>query len=85
MPDLTNQTPNGRALKKAIVLIVLLIGVLVCFLGGIAVGSSGLSFGESVAALFGNGEVTAVRIVQAIRLPRTIAALIAASSSSKFS
>ena len=77
MPDLINQTPRGGALKKAIVLIVLLVGVLVCFLGGIAVGSSGLSFGESVAALFGNGEVTAVRIVQSIRLPRTLAALIA--------
>lgn len=77
MPDLINQTPRGGALKKAIVLVVLLVGVLVCFVGGIAVGSSGLSFGESVAALFGNGEVTAVRIVQSIRLPRTLAALIA--------
>ena len=36
-----------------------------------------MSIGESIAALFGNGTTSAVRIVQMIRLPRVIAALVA--------
>ncbi|MBQ7244678.1 MAG: iron chelate uptake ABC transporter family permease subunit, partial [Bacilli bacterium] len=51
--------------------------VITLFFISLMVGSSDMPFGESFMALFGQGSDVAVRIVQKIRLPETLAALIA--------
>ena len=63
--------------KKRAVIFTLLGVVFVLFFLSLMVGSSGMSFGESFLALFGQGENASIRIVQKIRLPQTLAALIA--------
>ena len=65
------------ALKKRIVLLVLALACVMLFFVSLMVGPSKLIFGESFMALFGQGDAAAVRIVQKIRLPETLAALIA--------
>ena len=74
--DLRAQVKKHNA-KKRVILFVSLGLVAVLFLLSLMVGSSGLSFAESFLALFGNGTNAAVRIVQQIRLPEALAALIA--------
>lgn len=63
--------------KKRLILIGFLVAVALLFFVSLMVGSSRMSFGESFMALFGQGTDSAVRIVQKIRLPETLAALIA--------
>lgn len=63
--------------KKRIVIFSLLVVVVVLFFVSLMVGSSHMSLPESFMALFGQGESASVRIVQQIRLPRALAALIA--------
>ena len=63
--------------KKRLVILIILVAVVLLFFVSLMIGSSHMSLGESVAALFGQGQASAVRIVQQIRLPRTIAALVA--------
>lgn len=67
-------TMSGR---RILVLSILLFVLLAAFLLCLLFGSSSLSFSESFLALFGIGENNAVRIVQRIRLPEALAALIA--------
>ncbi len=67
---------TGRA-KKRIALSVAFFAVVLLFLFALLPGASNLNPIESWAALFGQGNDTAVRIVQQIRLPRVLAALIA--------
>jgi len=62
---------------KRIVIFVMLGVVAVLFFVSLMVGSSNMSLPESFMALFGQGEASSVRIVQQIRLPRALAALIA--------
>lgn len=63
--------------KRRIALSVLLAAVVLLFFFSLMVGSSGMPFGEAFLALFGQGDAASVRIVQKIRLPETIAALVA--------
>lgn len=63
--------------KNHVVLLVLLIVTLLLFFGSLMVGSSMMGLGESFMALFGQGDTSSIRIVQNIRLPATLAALIA--------
>ena len=63
--------------RKRIILIGFFIGVLLLFFLSLMVGSSHMGFAESFMALFGQGTNSAVRIVQKIRLPEAIAALVA--------
>lgn len=62
---------------KRIVLLVLALLVAASFLISLTIGPSNMSFGESFLAIFGQGSATAVRIVQKIRMPESIAALVA--------
>ncbi len=63
--------------RPAITLLVSLFIVLLLFLLCLCLGSSGMSFGESFLAIFGQGSESAIRIVTRIRLPEALAALIA--------
>lgn len=63
--------------KKIITLAILFILVVILFLIGVFIGSSNMSFIDSLKALFGIGEDAAIRIIHKIRLPRLLAALIA--------
>jgi len=66
-----------KAWQKRVFLGLGLLAVLLAFVLSLMVGSSWLSIPESVMALFGQGASSSVRIVQAIRLPRALAALLA--------
>lgn len=64
--------------KKYIILIVfLIISILILFLCGIFIGSSNMSFLDVIKALFNEGSENNIRIIYKIRLPRTLAALLA--------
>ena len=67
-----------RRFTRRKILILLLLGVFVVLLFFVSLmqGSSDLSFSDSLRALFGFGEETAVRIVQKIRLPRVLTGII---------
>ena len=68
----------NRGIKRSvIVLTISLVLVVFLFLLCLCLGSSGMSFGESFLAIFGQGSDSAVRIVTKIRLPEALAALIA--------
>ena len=69
--------PRLRVPTLAAVLLVLLAGA--CLVS-LSVGASGLSPGQSLAALLGWGGDTARRIVLYVRLPRLLAALLAGSA-----
>jgi len=71
---ITAQKRNG---KKRRIVWVLCAAVLVMSVVCLVVGSSNMTIAESLAALFGNGSTAAVRIMQGIRLPRVLAAVIA--------
>ena len=72
--------PEQLKMKKkketAIIIVMLTITVILAFVG-IMTGSSNMNFAESVKALFGNGTPAQVRIIQNIRIPRVLAAIIA--------
>ena len=63
--------------KKRIVIGVLAALSILCFFLSLALGPAKLTLAESFMALFGQGTPTAVRIVQRIRLPEAMAALVA--------
>lgn len=63
--------------SKVIVLVTLIAITIVLFIVSLFVGSSGLSFMDSLKALFGVGDASNVRIVQKVRLPAALAAIIA--------
>ena len=71
------EQPGGFKKRNAIAVLVLALLLVVFFFLALMVGSSHMSLGESLQALFGSGTQAAVRIVQQIRLPRALAALIA--------
>lgn len=63
--------------KKAIIVIVSLSFItLLLFILSFFVGYSSLSFSEVIGGLFGQGSDIAIRVVQRVRLPRTLAALL---------
>ncbi|MCR4562377.1 MAG: iron ABC transporter permease [Bacilli bacterium] len=80
----TSTAPLPLSAKRAItarkkiitilVMVLLLIGVLV---GCLFVGSSSMSFTDTIAALFKQGSATNIRIVWNIRIPRILAGLLA--------
>lgn len=62
--------------KRIIVLSVLAVSLLILFVGSIFIGSSNLSFVDGLMALFGQSSRVNNIIVQNIRLPRIIAAVL---------
>lgn len=70
------KTNKSRTIALAI-LFVLCIG---CAFWALVVGPSSLTVGESLQALFGQGDAISVRIVQQIRIPRILAGLLAGAS-----
>ena len=62
--------------KKLTILIVLFVIMIILFILSLFVGSSNISFNESLNALFGKGQKNHIIIMQNIRLPRAIAALV---------
>lgn len=72
-----NHTLFPSRKREAIVIASLFAFVVLLFIICLFVGPSGMTPGESVAALFGKGDATAVRIVRSVRLPRALAAIIA--------
>ena len=69
--------PLSRNAKNTLVLTVLSVLILVFFFACLMVGPANLGFLTSLQALFGIGERGSIVIVQTIRLPRALAALIA--------
>ncbi len=70
---------SGQGINKRRILVLSLFAclLLLSFFLALMLGSSKMGFGESFLALFGVGEASSVRIVQRIRLPEALAALIA--------
>ena len=68
---------DGARKRKIAVIAVLAAAVVLLALLELLVGSSGMSVRQCVSALFGSGDSAAVRIMQHIRLPRLLAAVIA--------
>ena len=68
---------DGARKRKIAVIAALAAAVLLLALLELLVGSSGMSVRQCVSALFGSGDSAAVRIMQHIRLPRLLAAVIA--------
>ncbi len=62
--------------KQIMILISLIILTILLFIISIFVGTSNMSFSDALNALFGNGQNNYIVIMQKIRLPRTIAALL---------
>lgn len=62
--------------RFGIALAIMIVAALLFFILGLFVGNSTLSFTEAIKALFGDGTPSAVRIMQRIRLPRAIAAML---------
>ena len=68
------KTGNGR---KAAVIVILAAAVIVFAIVCIFVGSSHMSFADSIGALLKKGDAASVRIIWNIRIPRVLAAIIA--------
>ena len=68
---------DGARKRKIAVIAALAAAVVLLALLELLVGSSGMSVRQCVLALFGSGDSAAVRIMQHIRLPRLLAAVIA--------
>lgn len=68
---------DGARKRKIAVIAALAAAVVLLALLELLVGSSGMSVRQCVSALFGSGDSAAVRIMQHIRLPRLLAAVIA--------
>ncbi|MCL2484889.1 MAG: iron ABC transporter permease [Endomicrobia bacterium] len=68
---------NKKTVFTFIILILLLFAVVLISL---SVGSSGISFWETLKALFGKSDENTVMIIQQIRLPRVIMAVIAGAA-----
>lgn len=66
--------------RRSIVLISLLVILIVFFIASIFIGSTQIPFAEGVKALFGQSSKTYNIIVQNIRLPRIIAAVLAGTA-----
>lgn len=64
------------AKKRTLTLLILSILLVVLFIGSIFIGSSHMSFIDGLKGLFGIGDQTNVIIIQNIRLPRVIAAVL---------
>ncbi len=65
-------------LKKRIITLVVLLGLLITlFIASIFIGTSNMSFIDGLKALFGQGSQVNQTIIQRIRLPRIIAAVLA--------
>ena len=62
--------------RNNLILIILLVSVIILFILSLFIGSSKMSISESFKALFGVGENNHIIIMQNIRLPRTIAAVV---------
>lgn len=62
--------------KRTLTLLILSILLVVLFIGSIFIGSSHISFIDGLKGLFGIGDQTNVIIIQNIRLPRVIAAVL---------
>lgn len=68
-----------KKLSIPLKLIILGVIVLLLFIISLFVGSSSMRLGEAINALFGKGQNNYIVIMQKIRLPRTIAALVVGS------
>ncbi len=62
--------------KNIIILISLCMIAIILFIVSLFVGSSNMSFSEAINALFGKGKNNHIIIMQSIRLPRAIAAVV---------
>lgn len=71
------KTALTRYKKKKIIIALLCIATLIMAVVCLVIGSSKMTFADSIAALFGHGSAANVRIMQGIRLPRVLAAIIA--------
>lgn len=71
------QEIQNRNRKNAIVIAVMALAVIGITLACLFVGSSNMTLSDGVAALFGKGAPAKVRIIQRIRIPRVLAAIIA--------
>ena len=72
-----NKTPISNSKKRLIILIALSVLLVILFISSIFIGSSRISFLEGLQGLFGIGSKANNIIVQKIRLPRIIAAILA--------
>lgn len=71
------RTPLSLSKKRMLVITILSSLLVILFIASIFIGSSNMSFIDGLKALFGQGESKNIIIVQNIRLPRIIAALLA--------
>lgn len=71
------QDIQNRQRRNAIMIALMVLAVIGCALLCLFVGSSGMTLCDGINALFGNGTAAKVRIIQRIRLPRVLAAVIA--------
>ncbi|MCR5078720.1 MAG: iron ABC transporter permease [Bacilli bacterium] len=65
---------------KGIILLAFLVVLLLVVFFALVVGPSSLSIGDALAALFGKGTGSAIRIMQQIRVPRILAGILAGAS-----
>lgn len=76
-PEKTSSDNAGRRLSGSVILSIQLAAlVLLLFVISLAIGPVGLSPGEVAAGLFGTGESAASIIVQEIRVPRSLLAML---------
>lgn len=72
-----NEALKKNRRKNKMVMIILIVSVITLGFVCLFVGSSHMSVRECFDALFGNGSAAQVRIIQNIRIPRVLAAIIA--------
>ena len=79
MYALVNDMKNNKK-KNLIILISLLVTTIIIFIISIFVGSANMTLNEAIGALFGSGANNHIVIMQKIRLPRSMAALLVGAS-----
>lgn len=78
MPEKKLETEYGKYIRfKRLFLIIMIIAVLVIALVAIASGSSGLTLGEVINTILGNGNAKTKVVVFNLRLPRIVTAIVA--------
>lgn len=71
------QELNKRKRRNTLVIIAMAVAVVVFAVGSLFVGSSNMTFGQALEALFGKGTDAQSRIIWKIRMPRMLSAVIA--------
>ena len=78
MPEKKLETEYGKYIRfKRLFLIIMIIAMLVIALVAIASGSSGLTLGEVINTILGNGNAKTKVVVFNLRLPRIVTAIVA--------